>query len=35
MSNLLKITLIVHIVFAVLFGLPLLAMPGRFLGWLG
>ena len=35
MSNLLKITLIVHIIFAVLFGLPLLAMPGRFLGWLG
>jgi hypothetical protein len=35
MSNLLKITLIAHIVLAVLFGLPLLAMPGRFLGWFG
>ena len=32
MSTLLKITLIIHIVLAVLFGLPLLAAPGRFLG---
>lgn len=35
MSRVLKITLIIHIIFAVLFGVPLLGMPGRFLGWLG
>ncbi len=35
MSKLLKLTLIVHIILAVLFGLPLLGMPGRFLGWFG
>jgi len=35
MSKLLKVTLVVHIVLAVLFGVPLLGMPGRFLDWLG
>lgn len=35
MSKLLKVTLVVHIVLAVGFGLPLLVMPGRLLGWLG
>ena len=35
MSKLLKITLIIHIVLAALFGLPLLGMPGRFLGLTG
>lgn len=35
MSRLLKITLIIHIIFAVLFGVPLLGIPGRFLGWFG
>jgi hypothetical protein len=35
MPKLLKITLIVHIVLAVMFGLPLLGMPGRFLSFFG
>jgi hypothetical protein len=35
MSKLLKVTLVVHIVLAVVLGLPLLGLPGRFLGWLG
>ena len=35
MSKLLKVTLVVHIVLAVGLGLPLLGLPGRFLGWLG
>ena len=35
MSKLLKVTLLVHIGLAVLFGLPLLGMPGRFLGLTG
>mgnify|MGYP001028052947 FL=1 len=35
MSKLLKVTLLVHIVLAVGLGLPLLAAPGRFLGWFG
>ena len=35
MSKLLKVTLLVHIVLAAGLGLPLLAMPGRFLGLLG
>jgi hypothetical protein len=34
-SKLLKVSFVVHIVLAVAFGLPLLAMPGRFLGWFG
>lgn len=35
MSKNLKFTLILHTVLAVLFGLPLLGMPGRFLGYFG
>jgi hypothetical protein len=35
MSKALKYTFAVHIVFAVLFGLPLLLAPGRFLGLFG
>ena len=35
MSKFLKSTLIVHTVLAVLFGLPLLGMPGRFLNFFG
>jgi hypothetical protein len=34
-TKLLKVTLIVHIVLAVLFGLPLLGMPVRFLVFFG
>lgn len=35
MSKMLKITFLVHAIVSVVLGAPLLAMPGRFLGWLG
>jgi len=35
MSTFLKITLIVFVVLTILFGLPLLGMPGRFLAFFG
>ena len=35
MSKFLKITLVFHILVAVVFGLPLLGMPGRFLDFFG
>ena len=34
-STLLKLTLLIHIILALLFGLPLLGMPGRFLAFFG
>ncbi len=35
MSKALKYTFLVHAVVGVLFGVPLLIAPGRFLGWIG
>ena len=35
MSKALKYTFLIHAVVAVLFGVPLLIVPGRFLGWFG